>query len=188
MCSPDRPDRAKTERLFFALWPDDALRQQLRESSKPLLDLPAGRPVPAENFHITLAFLGRVDAPQRACVEAVADAIRCPAFSVTLDHAGLWPRPRVLWLAPTEMPVALTTLAAELHRGAEGCGLKLDARPYQAHVTIKRKVREMPGATAGQVAVPAVRWSAREFVLVRSASGPQGVVYTPLKRWALSGC
>lgn len=172
------------ERLFFALWPDDALRQQLSLNCESLFDQPGGRPVPVENLHLTLVFLGRVDSQQRACIEAMADAIRCPRFSLRLDHAGFWSRPRVLWLAPSLMPDALTALAADLHRGAEACGLKLDTRPYQAHVTIKRKVRKAPAEGA---AIQPIRWSAREFVLVRSTSGSQGVVYEPVKRWRLTG-
>ena len=173
------------ERLFFALWPDDALRQQLRQRCRPLLDQPGGRPVASENLHLTLAFLGRVDAEQRACVEGMADAIHCPRFSLQLDRVGLWPRPRVLWLAPTCMPAALTGLAADLHRGAEACGLKLDARPYRAHVTLKRKLRQAPAEAAS---IRPITWSAQAFVLVRSISAPQGVIYEPVKRWALADC
>jgi len=183
MPAPEHEHTSAAERLFFALWPDEALRQQLRQRCKPLLDLPGGRPVATENLHITLAFLGRVDARQRTCVEVMADAIHCPAFSLQLDRVGFWPRPRVLWLAPTSMPEALLTLAADLHHGAEACGLTLDARPYQAHVTIKRKVREAPPE---DMPIEPIRWLVREFVLVRSSSAPQGVIYEPLKRWALA--
>jgi hypothetical protein len=52
--SQDRP-----QRLFFALWPDEAVRQRLllRARQADSLALRQGRVVPYANFHLTLAYL-----------------------------------------------------------------------------------------------------------------------------------
>jgi len=187
MCSQDRPeepqraDRPKTQRLFFALWPDDDQRRLIRRHCKSLLRHGGGRPVATENLHVTLAFLGPVTADQRACVERAADAIRLPPFELNLDHAAHWPRPRVLWVGPSEQPPALLALAAALHQAATACGLKLDARPYQAHLTLMRKVARAPA----DLAIRPFRWPVRGFVLVESKTLAEGVRYTPLKSWPL---
>ncbi len=47
-------------RLFFALWPDPPTRTALAMLVDGL-PLVGGRRVPAENLHLTLAFLGNVD-------------------------------------------------------------------------------------------------------------------------------
>ncbi len=181
MPASEREQAAAAERLFFALWPDDALRRRLAQCRERLANDGNGRPVPAENLHLTLAFLGRTDTRQRACVEAMADAIRCPAFELQLNRTGYWPRPRVLWIAPSEMPEALKGLAAALHGGAEGCGLSLDARPYRAHLTLMRKLARPPG----DARCPPLRWSVDRFVLVRSTTLPQGVKYDVVREWGL---
>lgn len=181
MPTSEREHDSPAERLFFALWPDDALRQQLTQCRDTLAAHRDGRPVPAENLHLTLAFLGRTDARQRACVEAMADAIHCPPFELRLNRSGYWPRPRVLWIAPAEMPEALTSLAMALHTAAEGCGLKLDARPYRAHITLMRKLVRPPQ----DADCPPLDWPVDRFVLVRSSTFPQGVKYEVVREWVL---
>ncbi len=181
MLAPERDP--PVERLFFALWPDDALRQRL-VWYRDTLGADGGRRVAAENLHLTLAFLGRTDMRQRACVEAMAGAIQCPAFELQLNRSGYWPRPRVLWIAPAEMPGALIRLAADLHAGAGDCGLKLDAGPYRAHVTLMRKLAQPPPRHAN---CPPLSWPLDRFVLVRSRRLPQGVKYEVLRAWGLGG-
>ncbi len=177
-CEHDLP----AERLFFALWPDDALRHHIVQCRDTLaVDSDGGRLVSAENLHLTLAFLGRMDIRQRACVEAMADTIQCRSFELQLNRFGYWPRPRVLWIAPAEMPGALISLAADLHAGAGSCGLKLDARPYRAHVTLIRKLAHPPQ----NANCPSLIWSVDRFVLVRSRTLPQGVEYEVLREWVL---
>ncbi len=180
MHSPEHDPQ--TQRLFFALWPDDALRQQLQRNCKSLLCHPGGRPVPMENYHLTLAFLGRVEAGQRACVEAMAGTIQNPRFTLQLTQAGHWLKPRVLWIAPAQIPEALTTLAAALHDGAQECGLQLDAHPYHAHLTLKRKLTRPPRKMDFQP----VQWKADRFVLVNSIIHPQGVQYEMIREWGLA--
>lgn len=174
--SQDRP-----QRLFFALWPDDSLRQQLVSRSKPLVQAVRGRPVPAEKLHITLAFLGNVDARQQACVERMAETIVCPSFELVLDHFGHWSRSRVLWLGSHKTPEPLALLADTLSAGARECGLSLDARPYRSHLTLMRKVSRAP---ENMPAEP-LSWSVGRFVLVRSVFVSQGVSYEVVREWRL---
>lgn len=182
MCSLPAEQEQKTERLFFALWPEENLRRQLHRHCKSLLRHAGGKPVPIENLHITLAFLGNVDVQQRRCIEAMADETHCPAFDLTLDRVGHWFRSRVLWLAPTHIPEALTTLAADLHAGATACGLKMDARPYRAHLTLKRKLARAPQVLDFQ----ALDWPVRHFVLARSVTYAQGAEYEVIREWPLA--
>ncbi len=180
------PDPDKTpptfERLFFALWPDEPLRQQLAGRSKPIVQAADGRQVPAENLHITLAFLGNVDARQRECVDDMAEAITCPPFELMLDRVGHWARSRVLWLAPGSSPL-IHRLAEALHMGASACGLSLDSRPYRPHLTLMRKVSCVPEA----LMVTPIYWPVSSFVLLRSVPLPRGVRYDVLREWPLLG-
>lgn len=173
--------RPRVERLFFALWPDDAVRQTLKHHCKPVLRHSGGRAVAIENLHITLAFLGSVDAAQRQCVEQAAAAISLPRFTLTLDQLGYWSRPRVLWLGARETPEEAKQLASQLAKGARDCGLSLDRRPFVAHLTLKRKVREAPPPTE----LKPIEWAVDQFALVRSHTLPEGVQYEVVGRWPL---
>ncbi len=168
------------QRLFFALWPDEALRSRLAAVAREVW-VRGGKAVPPENLHITLVFLGGIDAPMRALAEGIADRVASPRFALRLDRIGFWPRTGLLWLGTGDLPEALSALAAELHRGIAACGVKLDARPFLAHVTLMRKVRV--ARHAGPVGP--VDWRVEGFSLVESTPGPGGSRYQVLRTWPL---
>ena len=168
------------QRLFFALWPDDKVRAVLRQASAGLLGKRI-KQVPPDNLHLTLAFAGTVSAPVRACLEAAAGELRCPAFDLGIDHVGHWPRPRIFWIGPTHTPPALWSLAGQLRTLLGDCGLQTETRPYQPHMTLARNIGKPPATTQ----IDAVRWSIRQFCLLESVSGARGVSYRRLVSWAL---
>lgn len=176
-------DGNKTQRLFFALWPEDQLRQQIKRHCKTILRHGGGRPVDPENIHFTLAFLGNVDVQQQNCIEHLADQIQLPSFEFKIDVVSHFPKSRVLWVGPSEMPAVLVALATELRDGAMRCGIQMDMRPYRAHMTMMRKVTH----TSGEMRIRPVAWQANSFVLVNSVTYPEGVKYQVVREWPLSG-
>mgnify|MGYP000476091473 CR=1 FL=1 len=171
---------AERQRLFFALWPDEAVRRQLA-AYPPLLKGCGGRLVVLENLHITLAFLGSINADTRRCMERAADAISLPAFTLQLDQLGFWRRPQVVWLGSETMPPPLLDLATALKKAMISCHLEPDERPFQAHMTLMRKAHRPPGESS----VPPLVWSINEFALVVSETRPEGVRYEVLSRWGM---
>lgn len=170
-----------SRRLFFALCPDEALRDALVEGTRPVVRRIGGRPMAAENLHITLVFLGNVNGAQQACAEAVGDSVRAAPFELVLDRYGYFPRPQVFWLGPCAQPPMLLGLVKDLTAGLVACGYRPEARPYHAHLTLARKVRP----PAAEFTAPGLTWAAAEFCLVESLSTPAGVRYPILRRWAL---
>ncbi len=171
-------------RLFFALWPDGALRQQLESHVRRRLPRRLGRPVPLENLHITLLFLGQVPAAQLDCVLDAPAGVAAAPFELVLDHVGHWPRPRVLWVGPRHTPPALFRLVGALRQALAPCGLALDRRPYQAHMTVLRKVARAPDRA---VEIEPVTWRVSSYSLMESLPVEGGVVYHELHCWALEG-
>ena len=49
-------------RLFFALWPPEDLSRALADGAEALARRFGGKPARRETIHLTLAFLGEVDA------------------------------------------------------------------------------------------------------------------------------
>lgn len=170
---------SERQRLFFALWPD----VQLRKALTPLRKLTAqcgGRAHQSDNLHLTLNFLGMVDADTRQCLELAAGEILVPPIELTLNHFGYWPRPKVVWMGCDDTPAPLLQLVKELNRVIADCGMQPETRPYRPHLTLLRKARRGPTEAA-----PELIWQANDFVLAESVSTPDGVKYRVLRRWAL---
>lgn len=170
------------QRLFFALWPPAALRPALGALARARVPRQA-RAVAAGNLHITLAFVGAVAAESRACLEQAAATVTGAPFELALDRIGAWPGPGILWLAPSAIPPALGQLAGDLQQALQPCGYRPEARAYQPHVTLARKLKgPFPGTS-----VAPLSWPVRDFVLAESLTTPAGPGYQVLRRWPLGG-
>ncbi len=169
-------------RLFFALWPDDPVRDALEGAAKPLVAACPGRPVPKTNYHLTLAFLGSVDAARLDGIRAVAAGLQAAPFDLRIDCHGHWPRPRTAWLGCRNLPVPAGALALELWTRLEPLGFEPEARPFRAHLTVLRACPrcDWPGP------VSPVGWPVRDIVLVRSETLPAGARYQVIERWPLA--
>ena len=172
----------RTRRLFFALWPDEAVRAALDEAGRTLAGKRVRR-IPADKLHLTLAFLGSVPAATQDCLEQQAGAIRVAPFTLSIDHAGYFPRPRVLWVGAGDVPVELWSLAGALRQAQLDCGVVPDRHAFQAHVTVARKYSQ---GVPEHVFAP-IDWPIGDFRLVESVSTENGVRYLPLRSWPLEG-
>ena len=172
---------AARERLFFALWPDGDTQAALARLAKARLPSGRGRLIVAQNLHLTLAFLGPVDAGTRECAQRAAASLRAPAFALEFRRLGYWPRPRVLWSAPEHIPKGLTMLESMLRKALAACGHAPESRPFRAHITLARKVR----GPLGETTHAPLRWPVSDFHLVASQTLPQGARYRPLVSWPL---
>lgn len=169
-------------RLFFAFWPDEQTREALFRSCRKAVRGSGGRPVAAENLHVTLAFLGFVPDSGLADLVAAASALDGSAFGVCFDRVAHWPRPQVLVALSSVPPPAAAALAASLWRRLTPLGFNMDARPYQPHVTLARKVRR-PGR---DLDMRPVNWPVTGLSLVESVTDPAGARYRVIERWPLA--
>jgi len=177
------PDEAAAApaRVFFALWPDDAITDKLVRVATTAHDAFGGRRMRRETLHLTLAFIGTV-APQRIeALAAVAAAVRIPAFTLRLDRLRGLPRKHLAWIESASPPSALAALATELHTRLAAASFPLEASPFNAHVTLLRNARN----AATPPPQPPIDWPVRDFVLVQSHLDAAGASYRCLGRWGL---
>jgi 2'-5' RNA ligase len=167
---------APRRRVFFALWPDAATRAALFKATRAAVRDGGGRPTPARNLHVTLAFLGPVTEGMLAELSALGP-LPSPAFDLELDRLGYWERAQILWVGPGHVPPPLASLEAALWQRLVALGFARDPRPYFPHVTIARK------AQAARGVVRAVTWPVRGFALVESRPGPRSSRYELLASW-----
>lgn len=93
----------------------------------------------ADDYHITLRFIGDVD---YATADEIADAlsaVRRAAFTVTIDELGAFggARPRTL-IAHVRAEPALRELQAEHERIMRRIGLPREPRKFAPHLTLAR--------------------------------------------------
>jgi len=158
-------------RLFFALWPPRDAAEALARWAKAF----EGRAIPAEKIHLTLAFLGGVDAAKAI---SAARKVQAAAFELPLENAKYVRGNEMVWVAPRETPPGLKALVERLHFELYRAEFILERRPFAAHVTLLRKAPR-PKAIAP---LPEVAWPVREFALVNSVNG----AYQDLERFSLA--
>lgn len=159
-------------RLFFALWPDDLTRGELARLQQSL----AGRQIPYDNLHITLAFLGQQPAAQLAALKDILMHLPKTAITLTLDRIGYFPRNRIAWAGMHEVPAALIVLQQHLAQALTECGIAFDSQlKFKPHITLARDA-----ATPPDMAFNPIVWQAQQVALVQSVTMPGGSRYQVL--------
>jgi 2'-5' RNA ligase len=190
-------------RLFVALHLDPGIRDQLAALVAAGQSLDGGdavRWVGPESIHLTLAFLGEVEAGRRAGLEAaLSQALQShTAPRMFLDGLGAFPnrrRPRVIWAGLQETGgSSLLPLQASVAAALEPLGWEPEHRPFQPHLTLGR-VRDAAGGRldprlaawleAGKTP-PSPERILDRVALVRSHLGPKGSRYEDLTSWRLA--
>jgi len=167
-----------TKRLFFALWPGDRQRDQLRDVVNSVAKVMEGRPVDRRNWHVTLVFIGAFPEHQVPDLLQRAEQITVEPFHLSFDRLEFWPRPRVACLCAATVPPELQALVDALNGVLTDLGLEPEDRVYRPHVTVMRKARPFQTEHLAQQAT--TEWS--DFELMESVSTPEGVRYVPLKQ------
>src|SRR5512142_2142787 len=174
------PDKA-TLRAFYALVPPTPLRATLAELGRERARRLHGRPVPADNIHLTLAFVGAWPRTRLDALLAAGGALDAEAMRITLDRHGGFRRSGVAWVAPSSPPATLGILANALAARLRANGVPFDEKPFHPHLTIARKCRGpfVDGAIGPYV------WEIDEIALVASDTRAEGARYTVLATWPL---
>jgi len=167
-------------RLFFALWPDDAVRAELARWSRELHALCGGRATHPENLHVTLAFLGSVEEAHVAEVERAAGEVAMQAASLVLDRPGYWKHNRIAWAGPSLVPPELAALVSGLRGALAKSRIGFDTKPFVSHATLLRDARE-PRATPE---LAPIEWRLSGFALVQSVTLPRGSRYEVRRSWS----
>jgi 2'-5' RNA ligase len=166
------------KRIFFALWPDDRQRDQMRNVISPIVQTIEGTAVYRGQWHVTLAFIG--DYPEHLIPELqeAAAAVPFEPFRSRFDKAEYWPRAKVAVIAPTSISPELERLVAALNNVMTDAGLEVPTRVYRPHITISQRARSFETQRLAQPAL--IEWTG--FELVQSVFAPGGSTYHPVKQ------
>jgi RNA 2',3'-cyclic 3'-phosphodiesterase len=168
-------------RLFFGAFPSPEARGRIESAAAALTVGVDARRIPAENYHLTIAFAGEVPDERAIALRALGAAVRHPPFEVSFDAYEYWRRSEVIVAAVRECPRALLQLHGALLAGFDELGLPRDPLALRAHVTLARKITQAPVLKA----MSKFSWMVRDFQLARSARSAEGSVYTVVDSWPL---
>lgn len=179
-CARGRRGGRQTEevRLFVGVWPDPAVQHQLAEVARP--EVPRLRWTTADQWHVTLAFLGQVPAEDaeklgQAVVQAAAELAAPP-----LVVAG--PATARLGRSILSLPVDGLDEAAWRVRAALGrFGREVEAGDehggFRGHLTLAR-ARGRARIPPALVGLPfSARWRVGELHLIASTLTAEGARY-----------
>jgi 2'-5' RNA ligase len=167
-----------SKRLFFALWPNDRQRDQLRNVISPAAKEVEGQAVYRGSWHVTLAFLGDIPEERIPEVRAIERAVKFEPFRTRFDKAEYWARPKVAVLSAATVPTELQHLVLQLETMLEKLDVPTDEKTFRPHITIVRRARPFETQRLAQPAL--VEWTG--FELIESVPEPGGSSYRPLKQ------
>lgn len=187
-------------RLFTAIEIEPALARALGEVSAELRRRVESRAprarltwVPVERLHLTVRFIGEVDAEQAAAIgRALAPELPVEPFDLTLREIGTFPpraAPRVIWVGVGGGAEPMGAIEREVTRRLASCGIQPEQRGYNPHLTLAR-VRDAGGLRQSDVVDPgpapvfgATRVGA--ITLFESRLSQKGPAYIPLQQTGL---
>ncbi|WP_323751202.1 RNA 2',3'-cyclic phosphodiesterase [Marinobacter sp.] len=143
-----------------------------------------------EQLHLTLVFLGDVAENAVVRLSDAAGGVSASPFELAVSGLGCFgspERPKIFW-AGVSPEASVVHLHRQLVDLLVAAGFKVEHRHFRPHITLSRFGRDagsvrpliesVHNAGFGVMAV-------REFVLYESTQGPNGSVYTVLKRFPL---
>lgn len=194
--------KPETWRLFIAIRLPDGVKDELEKVQRELrhgLPQKAVRWTTRERFHLTLKFLGNVDAEK---IPGLIDALRevcvsCPPLNLRAERIGFFPDirfPRVIWAWVHDDKELLPKLQALIEAAVVGFTAEKAEEKFTGHVTlgrakgIKRPEAEILGKLAlGMVDHLFGEWTAENIELIRSELSSAGSRYTTLSEIPLAG-
>lgn len=163
-----------TQRLFFALWPDEPLRERLVRLQLERVE--DGRFVRPRNLHMTLAFLGEVTAQAETCLCARAAEVEFEPFELSLDLLDYFSRPQIVWVGCSKVPAALDDLQESLCAAVRECLPNWQCGDFTPHVTLSRNASYHAPAL-----LEPLRWTVDKICLVQSEPAEAGSNYEIVK-------
>lgn len=161
--------------MFFAIPLSEEIKAALSAYQADLVSAGVtGRFSPAEDLHITLAFIGEYPDPDKAI--AAAEGLSFDSFTLEIQDTGFFSD--TLW-AGISGNGSLDRLAGRLRRALSDSGIPCDRKRFRPHITLARRVtlpdrmRRLPFPVHASM-------TADSFSLFRSDRGKRGMIYTEI--------
>ena len=131
-----------------------------------------GNYTPAENLHLTMAFIGEYPDPE--AVLRAMESVRLTPFELSLEGVGAFGD---LWWLGLRHSEALEGCVRRLRHALAEAEIPFDRKRFRPHITLIRRASMPAGALPG-VEAPGASMRVEEVALMRSDRGRNGMIYT----------
>lgn len=170
-----------SKRLFIGLELPAACRRTLARLDPGVKGV---RWLPVDQMHLTMSFLGNVDATREDLLREALGNVHVPAFFLPIRGIGTFggDRPTVIWAGVGKGHPHLFALHHHLQDAVLHAGLEADLKPFHPHITLGRArgvsrdalkafLREYADTEFGL-------WKVTGFALFSSMLAPDGATHT----------
>ena len=165
-------------RLFIALEFDKDVIRSLRQVQDELKEEGLeGRYTSEDNLHLTLAFIGEYDDPDK--VLAAMRKVPFGYFRIKMSGIGCFGD--LYWIGTNDDPY-LVSYVRRLRRELSLNDIPFDAKRFRPHITLVRKGINKNNILSFGSKSSIICTIVRSVTLFRSESGENGMVYTVLGR------
>jgi 2'-5' RNA ligase len=141
---------------------------------------------------VTLQFLGETDEARYTCIIDRLHGVNARAVDIELTDPGFFERAGVFHLA-VQATASLIALHDETQDALMECGFEPEARAYAPHITLARRkgsgrspdFERLQKSVCNQPSLGLASFSAKEFLLYQSFTGPGGARYEVRERFPL---
>ena len=173
------------KRLFIALELPEIIRHTLADLDPQVKGL---RWLPAEQLHMTLSFIGQVNATDEEPLRDALMDVQVPPFFLPIEGVGTFggARPSVVWGGVGRGHPHLFALHKHVQDAVLRAGLEPDLKPFHPHITLARA----NGVSAAAIS-PFLRRHAKtefglckvtDFTMFSSVLSREGAIHTPEMR------
>ena len=165
-------------RLFIAVNLNDEMKDALIDIQDTMRTYGIrGRETVPENMHLTLAFIGDYDDPDR--VKEIIERIEIRRFEISLKGVGAF---RDLWWAGVENSAPLQSISRRLRRALAEEDIPVDRKKCSPHITIIRRAHGKLEDVPAEELEPyfGTSMTVDHISLMRSDRGKNGMIYTEL--------
>jgi RNA 2',3'-cyclic 3'-phosphodiesterase len=182
------PGTKKMLRLFIAIDLPTTIKDEIAGLGG---SIPQSRPVPVEQMHITLKFMGEVEGSRLLDIEGALTEISRPQFTLSLQGVGTFPprgTPRILWAGvyPVEQ---LLALRRSVENKLAEINIPRERQKYSPHLTLARlnnpPLRHLQEFLSGNALLRTTLFPVTAFNLYESRLTKNGAIHTEIARYCL---
>jgi RNA 2',3'-cyclic 3'-phosphodiesterase len=168
-------------RLFVAIDIPESIQKEVQGMGRAI---PKARPVPADQLHLTLKFIGEVEGSSFLDIRDSLKEIVHPKFLLALKGVGTFPprgMPRILW-AGVEPAAGIAALRNTIEKTLDAVGIAREKKKYTPHLTLARlnncPIRHLQNYLAGNAFLQTPDFTVDNFHLYSSKLTPKGALHT----------